>query len=87
METREKKISVTKVIIIAATVAVTLAAALFLLYKLLKKYFKVSVECGDCDSCDDCFCDDLDCCFDDEDYVPECSIADDDEEVEEKEDK
>ena len=52
-----------------------------LAYKLFKKYFKVSFDCGDCDSCDGgCFDDDFDLFAEDEDYEPTCSLCDDEDE-------
>lgn len=75
----EKRISVGKIIVVSATVAVTVAAAAFVLYRLFRKYFKITFDCGDCDTCgDDCFCDDFDM-ESDEDYIPECDLADEDE--------
>ena len=76
----EKRITVGKVIVVSATVAVAVAAAVFVLYRLFKKYFKITFDCGDCEACgDECFCDDFDpdC---EEDYIPECDLSDDEQE-------
>ena len=65
----EKKINIWKIVIVSACVAAAIAAAAIAGYKLFKKYFKITFDCGeDCDSCDgDCFCDGLD-----DDFIPEC---------------
>ena len=72
----EKRTSVAKVIIISVTVAIAVVGLVVLLYNLFKKYFKVTIDCGNCDSCnDDSLGDDLDpCCESDEDFVPSCSL-------------
>ncbi len=72
----EKKVNIWKIIIISAGVAAAVAAICITAYKLFKKYFKITFDCGeDCENCEDgCFCDD----FEDDDFIPECSIDDED---------
>lgn len=69
----EKKTSPLKVILIILGAIVAAAGALLVVYKIFKKYFTVTFECGDCDSCDeDCFCDE-----DELDAEPVCTDEDD----------
>ena len=84
METKEtRRVSIGKIIAISAAVALIAFAAMVIAYKLFKKYFKVSFDCGDCDSCDaGCFDDDFDLFMEDEDYEPSCSLCDDEDEDE-----
>lgn len=66
----EKSVSVVKVVLITLGVVACVAAAAVVVYKFLKKHFKITFECGDCDFCDDdCFCDDSD-------FEPECICGD-----------
>ncbi len=77
MKNEEKRVSIFKIVAISAAVALFIFAALVVLYKFFKKYFKISFDCGDCDSCyQDCFGSDFDPVFDDEDYAPECTLCD-----------
>ena len=77
MKNDEKRVSIFKIVEISAAVALLIFAALVVLYKFFKKYFKISFDCGDCDSCyQDCFGSDFDPMFDDEDYAPECTLCD-----------
>lgn len=74
----EKKVSIFKVVAISAGVAVFVVTAAMVLYRLFKKYFRISFDCGDCDSCcQDCFGDEFDplskC---DDDFAPGCSLCD-----------
>ncbi|MBR6676812.1 MAG: hypothetical protein IKL24_05725, partial [Clostridia bacterium] len=50
--------------------------------KSFKKYFKITIDCGNCDECDEiCFGEDFDpLCDCDEDYVPGCSLDEAEEE-------
>ena len=68
----EKGVSIGKVVLITLSVVFCVLAAAAVLYKVFKKHFKITFECGDCAFCDDdCFCDDSD-------FEPECvSSADD----------
>lgn len=68
----EKGVSVVKVVLITLGIVAALVAVGAILYKILKKHFKITFECGDCDFCDDdCFCDDSD-------FEPECICVGDD---------
>lgn len=82
METNEtKRVSIGKIIAISAAVALLIFTAMVIAYKLFKKYFKISFDCGDCDSCDaQCFDDDFDLFAEDEDYEPTCSLCDEEDE-------
>ena len=84
METKEtRRVSVGKIIAISAAVALIAFAAMVVAYKLFKKYFKVSFDCGDCDCCsENCFDDDFDLFAEDEDYEPKCSLCDDEDDEE-----
>ena len=88
MKNEEKRVSIFKIIAISAAVALLIFTALVILYKFFKKYFKISFDCGDCDSCmQDCFGSDFDplsgC---DDDFAPECTLCDEaDEEAEDAE--
>jgi len=54
----EKTTSAVKVILIIIGAVVAVAGAALVVYKIFKKYFTVTFECGDCESCDeDCFAD------------------------------
>ncbi len=72
---KDRRVNIWKVVIISACVAAAVAAIAITGYKLFKKYFKITFDCGeDCDSCiDGCFCDE----YDDDDFIPECSYDDD----------
>ena len=72
----EKRTSVGKIIVISATVAIAIVGIAAVLYKLFKKYFKITIDCGNCDDCDEiCFGEDFDpLCDCDEDFVPGCSL-------------
>ncbi len=74
----EKRVSVIKIIAISAGVALLIVTVAALLYKFFKKYFRISFDCGDCDTCcQDCFGDEFDpLCSCDEDFAPGCSICD-----------
>lgn len=74
----EKRTSVFKIILISVTVAIAVVGIVAVLYRLFKKYFKITIDCGDCDECTgDCFGDDFDpLCDCDEDFVPKCSLDD-----------
>ncbi len=74
----EKRVSVIKIIAISAGVALLIVSVAALLYKFFKKYFRISFDCGDCDTCcQDCFGDEFDpLCSCDEDFAPGCSICD-----------
>ncbi len=78
MRKDEKRVSLIKIITISAGVALLIVAAAALLYKFFKKYFRISFDCGDCDTCcQDCFGDEFDpLCSCDEDFAPGCSICD-----------
>lgn len=78
MKKEEKRVSLIKIITISAGVALLIVAAAALLYKFFKKYFRISFDCGDCDTCcQDCFGDEFDpLCSCDEDFAPGCSICD-----------
>lgn len=66
----EKKTGVLRTIFIIVGIVVTLAAAALVVYKVFKKYFKITFECGDANICeDDCFCDEPD-------YEPQCCVYD-----------
>ncbi len=66
----EKNFSVLRTVLIIAGIVVVLMTAMVVLYKVFKKYFRVTLECGDCDICDgDCFCEDGD-------FEPECCVYD-----------
>ena len=67
-ERNSNKASVLRAIFITVGVIVTVLTTLVVLYKVFKKYFRITLECGDCSICeDDCFCDE-------EDYEPECCV-------------
>jgi len=67
----EKKTSPLKVILIVLGALVAVAGAVLVAYKIFKKYFTVTFECGDCDTCDeDCFADEDELCC--EDVCCEC---------------
>ncbi|MBQ8475140.1 MAG: hypothetical protein IJ499_05715 [Clostridia bacterium] len=85
MKNEEKRVSIGKIIAISAAVALLIFAAMVILYKFFKKYFKITFDCGDCDSCDqDCFGSDFEpICFTDEDYAPECTLCDEADESDE----
>ena len=52
----EKKTSPLKVILIIIGAVVAVVGAALVVYKIFKKYFTVTFECGDCETCDeDCF--------------------------------
>ena len=87
-KTEEKRISVWKIVEISASVAVLVAAAALILYKLFRKYFRISLDCGCCDECtQDCFCDEFDpLCECDEDFAPRCDADDEDEDADDDED-
>lgn len=71
----KRKVSVGKIIAISAGVAVAVAAILFAAYKFCKKYFKFTLDCGDCSECeDDCF--DIGYIDEDEDCEPACALDD-----------
>lgn len=74
----EKRTSVFKIILISVTVAIAVVGVVAVLYRLFKKYFKITIDCGDCDECTgECFGDDFDpLCDCDEDFVPKCSLDD-----------
>ena len=60
MRDGEKRSSVVRTVIITLTVIAAIAAVAAVLYNLFKKYFKVSLDRGDCDDCSSgCFGDDL----------------------------
>ncbi len=82
MEKETRRVSVGKIIAISAAVALLIFTALIVAYKLFKKYFKISFDCGDCDSCQNsCFDDAFDpFCMDDDDFAPSCSLCDDEDE-------
>ena len=84
MRNEEKRVSIWKVVAISAAVALFIFATLVVLYKFFKKYFKISFDCGDCDSCtQDCFGSDFDpLCDCDEDFAPECTLCDEADEEE-----
>lgn len=75
-ENGNKSGKIVKGIFITLGVIVAIMAALAIAYKLFRKYFKITLECGelegdDCDSCelsDDC---EPDCCYSDEDDAPD----------------
>ena len=62
----DRGVSVGKVVMITLSVVAIIIAAAAVLYKIFKKHFKITFECGDCDFCDD------DCFSDDSDFEPEC---------------
>lgn len=69
-EKNGKNFSVLRAVFITIGVIVTILAALLVIYKVFKKYFRITLECGDCSICDDdCFCDETD-------YEPECCVYD-----------
>lgn len=78
----EKRVNIWKIVIVSACVAASVAAIAITGYKLFKKYFKISFDCGeDCECCDDpCFCDDCD-----DDFIPECGCDEDESEACEEE--
>ena len=80
-QTEEKRISIWKIVAISAGVAVLVAAAVVILCKVFRKYFRISIDCGDCDDCtQDCFgCEFDPLCECDEDFVPRCDADADDE--------
>ena len=52
----DRGVSVGKVVMITLSVVAIIIAAAAVLYKIFKKHFKITFECGDCDFCDDdCF--------------------------------
>lgn len=63
---KQNNVSVVKVVLITLGTVAAIAAALCVAYKIFKKYFKITFECGDCDFCDE------DCSLEDEDAEPEC---------------
>jgi len=70
----EKKNSALKVVLIVIGAVAAAAATGFVLYKVFKKYFTVTFECGDCESCDEnCFdepvIDEPFCCCDEEEIA------------------
>lgn len=66
----EKRVSAWQAVLITIGVIVVVLGALAVIYKFFKKYFRITLECGDCDFCeDDCFCEDID-------YEPECCVYD-----------
>ena len=70
----EKKTSPLKVILIIIGAVVAAAGVILVVYKLFKKYFTITFECGDCENCEeDCFEDELDdlCCECEEMPAPE----------------
>ena len=72
----EKRTSVLKIVLISVAVAIAIVGIIALLYFLFKKYFKVSIDCGDCDGCEEsCFGENFDP-LSDEDFVPTCSLDD-----------
>ena len=75
----EKKTSPIKVILIIIGAVVALMGAALVVYKLFKKYFTVTFECGDCETCEeDCFaeCEDDTVCVDEEEAeAPEAEEA------------
>ena len=85
MRDGEKRSSVVRTVIITLTVIAAIAAVAAVLYNLFKKYFKVSLDCGDRDDCSSgCFGDDFDPMCDD-DFAPECALDDEDEDEDEGE--
>lgn len=67
-EKNGNKASVLRAIFITVGVIVTVLTTLVVLYKVFKKYFRITLECGDCSICeDDCFCEEID-------YEPECCV-------------
>ncbi len=64
-----KKLNVWKIIIISAGVAAAVAALCITAYKLFKKYFKITFDCGeDCEDCPEgCFTDEIE----DDDFIPD----------------
>lgn len=77
----EKRVSIGKIILVTVGVTVAVVATLAALYKLFKKYFKVTFDCGNCEDCTaGCFADDFDPLCD-EDFAPKCVLDDEDEEA------
>ena len=70
----EKKTSPLKVILIVIGAIVAVGAAAAVLYTIFKKYFTITFECGDCESCDE------DCLIDEEET--ECDVCLEEEEEE-----
>lgn len=65
----KKEFGVLRAILVVVGVVVLIMSAMVVLYKVFKKYFRITLECGDCTFSDeDCFCD--------EDYEPECCVYD-----------
>lgn len=76
MKNDEKHVSIGKIIFVTISVTVAVVATLSLLYKLFKKYFKVTFDCGECSDCTSgCFGDDFDPMCD-EDFAPKCVLDD-----------
>ena len=67
-EKNSNKASVLRAIFITVGVIVTVLTTLVVLYKVFKKYFRITLECGDCSICDD------DCFIEEDDYEPECCV-------------
>lgn len=81
-EEEVKKPSVLKAILIVLGAITAIAAAALVVYRIFKKYFTITFECGDCDSCDEgCFDEDeepgdpLCCCDGDEEAETEAPEA------------
>ena len=67
-EKNSNKASVLRAIFITVGVIVTVLTTLVVLYKVFKKYFRITLECGDCSICDG------DCFIEEDDYEPECCV-------------
>ncbi len=66
----EKSGGVLRAVLITAGIIVFVFAAVAVIYKFFKKHFRITLECGDYDFCDDdCFCEE-------EDFEPECCVYD-----------
>jgi len=64
----EKSTSILKIVLTTIGVILFILTALALVYKFFKKHFKITVECGDCEFCDD------DCLCEETDFEPECCV-------------
>jgi len=66
----DNSISVWRVVLLTVGIVLFLLTAVMVAYKFFKKHFKITLECGDCDFCED------DCFFEDADFEPECCVYD-----------
>lgn len=79
---KEDSSSLLKGILIAIGAVVAVAGTMALLYALFKKYFTITFECGDCESCespcDSGSCEELEpeVCYTDEAEIPSDAAED-----------